>query len=141
MMKLKLKRKYFGDTFTEGKIFVNEGFECYTVEDRDRKLEDITNLKIPSSSAIPRGLYRVVISMSNRFKKELIEILDVPRFTGVRIHSGNSSKDSEGCIIVGSSNNRDDDDWVGGSKIAYDKLHAKVKEAIERGEDITIEIV
>jgi len=78
--------------------------------------------------------------MSNRFKKFLIEVLDVPQFTGVRIHSGNSSKDTEGCIIVGSINDRDDDDWVGGSKVAYERLHGKVKKALSAGEECTLEV-
>lgn len=47
---------------------------------------------------------------------------------------------SEGCIIVGSINNRDDDNWVGGSRVAYEQLHLKVKEALTRGELVTLEI-
>jgi hypothetical protein len=79
--------------------------------------------------------------MSNRFKKFLIEVLEVEQFSGIRIHSGNSSKDTEGCIIVGSINNRDDDDWVGASKVAYERLHKKVKTALSNKEFVTLEIV
>lgn len=139
-MKLKLVRKFQKAGFTEGKLYINDGFECYTVEDTDRKLEN-GGVKIQNQTAIPRGTYKVTISMSNRFKRFLIEILDVPQFSGIRIHSGNSSKDTEGCIIVGSINARDDDDWVGGSRIAYDRLHNKVKKALSNKEEITLEVV
>lgn len=138
---MKLIRTTEGDTFTEGKLYFNNVQECYTIEDTDRHLEDGTNKKIYGKTAIPRGEYEVIISYSNRFKRELIEILNVPGFTGIRIHSGNSSKDTEGCIIVGSTNKQDDDNWVGGSRVAYNTLHDKIKEALDRNEDVSIEII
>ena len=138
-MKILLKRKFNKGDFTEGKLFVNGQFECYTVEDRDRHLEN-AGIKIDGKTAIPKGTYKVTISMSTRFKKFLIEVLNVPQFKGVRIHSGNSSKDTEGCIIVGSVNNSDNDDWVGGSKTAYEALHNKVKKALSNNEEVWIEV-
>jgi len=138
-MRLKLIRKHLGETFTEGKLFIDDIFECFTVEDTDRNLEH-GGLKVQNSTAIPRGTYPITISMSNRFKKFLIEVKNVPQFKGVRIHSGNSSKDTEGCIIVGSINARDNDDWVGASHVAYDKLHRRVKEALSKGEEIFLEV-
>lgn len=141
-MNLKLKRKKGTALFTEGKLFINNGFSCYTAEDADRHLESNgCNAKVDGKTCIPRGIYKVTISKSKRFGKFLIEILDVPCFNGIRIHSGNSSKDTEGCIIVGSINTKDNDDWVGGSKIAYEQLHKKVKEALSSGEEVFIEIV
>ena len=140
-MEIKLVRKFLGDNFTEGKLFINNGFECYTVEDKDRKLEKVgAEGKVQNKTCIPRGKYRVVISYSNRFKKNLIEVLGVPFFRGIRIHSGNSSEDTEGCIIVGSDNKRDDDNWVGASRIAYDKLHKKVEAALAAGEKVWLEV-
>lgn len=141
-MRLKLVRKHLGKEFTEGKFFVNDGFECYTVEDTDRKLEKVgCDGKVQDKTCIPRGTYEVTISYSNRFQKHLIEVLDVPCFKGIRIHSGNSSKDTEGCIIVGKSNAREDDDWVSESKVAYEALHKKVKAALSSGEEVTLEVV
>lgn len=140
-MELKLKRKHYGKTFTEGKLFIDNGFECYTVEDTDRKVEtEGCDVKVQNKTAIPKGRYKVTISMSRRFKRFLIEVLDVPCFTGIRIHSGNSSKDTEGCIIVGKSNKREDDDWVSESRVAYDALHKKVKQALSAGEEVYLEV-
>ena len=139
-MELKLVRKLGTNGFTEGRLYVDGEFECFTVEDTDRFLED-GGSKIQNKTAIPKGKYNCTISMSNRFKKFLIEVQNVPSFTGVRIHSGNSSKDTEGCIIVGSVNDREDDDWVGGSRVAYDRLHKKVKQALNAKQTVTLEIV
>ena len=98
------------------------------------------NEKVYGETAIPRGTYKVDITYSPRFGRRTIEIKDVPHFTGIRIHSGNSSIDSEGCPIVGSVNEIDDDNWVGGSKIAEKTLLAKVQAALDNGEDVTIEV-
>lgn len=140
-MTLKLLRKTEGDTFTEGILYIDDVFECYTVEDKDRHLEDGYAEKVNALTAIPRGTYPIDITMSNRFKKELIAVDDVPGYTGIRIHTGNSSIDTEGCIIVGSTNKQDDDDWVGGSRKAYKQLHAKVQEALDNNEEVTLTII
>ena len=134
-MKLKLVRKTGTAEFTEGKLYVDEVFECYTVEDAVRAV------KVQNKTAIPKGIYPVTITMSNRFKKNLPLLAGVPDFTGVRIHAGNSSKDTEGCIIVGSINDREDDDWVSGSKVAMDRLQPKIAKALKAGKTVTIEVV
>jgi len=137
---LKIVRKTFGLTFTKGKLFVNNGFQCYTIEDVDRKLE-AGGVKVQNETAIPRGIYDVTITMSNHFGKFLPLLLNVPGFEGVRIHSGNSSKDTEGCIIVGSTNDKDSADWIGGSHAAFDLLYPKIKKALSEGQKVTLEIV
>ena len=139
-MEIKLIRESFGDTFTEGKLLIDNVFECYTVEDTDRKMEEDLTRKINGKTAIPRGRYEVILSMSNRFKKILPEVLNVPGFAGIRIHSGNSSVDTEGCIILGSINDKVDDDWIGGSKIALTQFMAKLETAKENNEKVYIEI-
>lgn len=139
-MKLKLIRIFGTEGFTEGKLYIDDVFECYTVEDEDRLLE-AGGTKIYGQTAIPKGSYEVVMSMSPRFKKLLPEITDVPGFEGVRIHSGNSSKNTEGCIIVGSTNDREDDDWIGGSRAAMDQLMKKLGAAVVAGDKVYLDVV
>ena len=138
-MYIQLVRESFTDKATEGKMFVNGTFECYTLEDMDRGLED-GGTKVYGLTAIPRGKYEIKLTMSPRFGILLPLLLDVPGFSGVRIHKGNTSKNTEGCILVGANNSKDDDDFIGSSKIAFDKLMAQMTE-VPDNEPITLEIV
>ena len=99
-MKLTLIRKIFTDDFTIGELYIDDCFICETLEDKVRDLNKIED-KVPGKTAIPYGIYKVILSWSNRFKKVLPEILGVQFFSGVRIHSGNTAADSKGCILVG----------------------------------------
>ncbi len=139
-MKMKLVRGTGNSKSVEGKLYIDDVFECYTLEDTDRRLES-GGTKIQNATAIPRGKYPVTWTMSTRFKKPMPLLIGVPQFSGVRIHAGNSSKDTEGCIIVGAVNASDKDDWVSSSKVAVDRLYPKIKHAIDTKEDITLEIV
>jgi len=129
-----------GEKSTEGHLLVNGTSECFTLEDKDRKLED-GGEKIYGKTAIPRGIYDIKITYSNRFKKDLPLLIDVPQFEGVRIHAGNSSEDTDGCILVGTVNKDPNDDWIGASRKALDSLQPKIQDALDRGEEVTIEIV
>ncbi len=135
-MYLQLVRESFTDKATKGKLFVNGEFECYTLEDKDRSLED-GGEKVYGETAIPRGIYTVQLTYSNRFKTILPLLLDVPQFTGIRIHKGNYSKDTDGCILVGKRNIEDNDNWIGDSKSALTALMAK----LEVADEITLEII
>lgn len=95
-MELTLKRDILADGYTLGVLSVDGKPYCYTVEDMVRE-----GVKIPGKTAIPYGRYKVIVNMSNRFKKLMPLLIDVPGFEGVRIHSGNTADDTEGCIIVG----------------------------------------
>jgi len=94
-MKIEVKRIHRTEKSTIGEMYVDGVFQCYTLEDKEREV------KIKSETAIPKGTYDVIINMSNRFKKEMPLLLKVPNFEGVRIHSGNTNHDTEGCILVG----------------------------------------
>lgn len=95
-MNLLLLRNVFTDKSTIGDLLINGNFFCYTLEDVVR----LPNQKIYGKTAISTGKYEVVLSMSNRFKKLLPELLNVPNFTGIRMHGGNTSEDTEGCIVL-----------------------------------------
>lgn len=109
-MELFVIRKFFKETYTIGR-FYNEGmFICSTLEDRIRNLSDLNHDgdyndegegKIYGQTAIPCGRYKVIVNESPKLKRRLPLLLDVPGFTGIRIHHGKNSKWTEGCILVG----------------------------------------
>ena len=87
--------------YTIGRLEDENGKKlCDTLEPIWRNY-DGGELKIPKKSAIPEGTYRVVTTYSLRFRKYLPLLVGVPGFEGVRIHAGNTSRDTEGCILVG----------------------------------------
>lgn len=131
-MNLSLKRVYFGDTFTIGQLYDESKFICYTLEDKVREVagEPVSSWKVQNETAIPKGVYPVIITMSTRFKTRLPLLMDVPGFSGVRIHTGNSSKDTEGCILVGSTWDGKSG-WIGNSKVAFSILFPILEQAKE----------
>ena len=99
-MKLTLQRYLFANDYTMGLLFIDGVYFCDTIEDKYRG-QNLKNTKVANETCIPYGVYTVKITYSPKYKKNMPQILDVPYFTGVRIHSGNSAKDSSGCVIVG----------------------------------------
>ena len=93
--------------------------------------------KVKGRSAIPEGRYAVVISYSPKFKQWLPILLGVPKFEGIRIHAGNTAKDTEGCILVGQ--NREVGKVLDSRKWLYG-LKQKIVEAKDRGEAVWITI-
>lgn len=96
-MKINVKRTFKGQEYTIGKLYIDGHYLCDTLEDTVRP----AGIKIAGKTAIPAGTYKVKKTMSPRFKKVLPEILNVPGFSGVRIHSGNSADSTEGCVLLG----------------------------------------
>lgn len=131
---LTLKRQFFNTNNTIGELVgFNNEFLCYTLEDavRDKKIQNKT--------AIPYGKYKVAITFSNRFKKNMIQLLNVPNFEGVRIHSGNTEADTEGCILVGNKilNNNS----IYESRVATNKVFNYIKKILDKKEEIYINII
>ena len=142
-MKLRLERKYCMDTYTIGNLYIDGKYFCDTLEDKNRDVNkngkfDNGETKVYGETCIPFGTYKIIVNMSPKFKRELPRLLDVPSFEGVLIHRGNTAKDSAGCILVGENK------AVGkvlNSTPYEERLVKMMKEAIARGEEITIEIV
>lgn len=134
-MKLTLNRIFLGSSATIGELYVDGEHIADTLEDRVRPEGE----KVYGKTAIPEGTYEMVLSYSPRFKKILPEILNVPNFTGIRIHCGNSSADSSGCILVGTWDG-EKEDWVSDSKVAFNKLMSLLQKAADNKEKITITI-
>jgi hypothetical protein len=132
MTDITLTRKEFTEVSTIGDL-VFDDFTCYTLEDMTRE----PGVKIAGATAIPEGRYRVVIDQSNRFKRAMPHILDVPGFDGIRIHAGNTSKDTEGCLLLGFTKGKD---FVGESRLAFNQFFDKLYMALRNDEVwITIE--
>lgn len=127
-MLITIKRLYKTEDSTIGELLIDGIWECFTLEDTERKI------KIKGETAIPKGTYKVIINESNRFKRLLPLLIDVPNFEGVRIHSGNSNHDTEGCILVGKTRNKN---YIGQSRKAFEKLFKKMQTA----KDITLTII
>jgi hypothetical protein len=132
-MELKVIRDTFTEHSTIGKMYVDESYYCFTLEDMVRE----SGVKVPGLTAIPEGRYKVIIDQSARFKRAMPHILDVPGFEGIRIHAGNRSKDTEGCILVGFSKSENS---IGASKLAFNQFFDKLYMALRKEECwITIE--
>jgi hypothetical protein len=135
-MILRLKRDPPSALSTIGELFINDVWECYTLEDVDRFLEK-GGIKIPGETAIPRGEYEILLDWSDRFKCLMFRLVDVPQFTGIRFHAGNISVNTDGCLLPGQTKGKD---WVGESVAALKDLSMKILFAMLRGESIWIEI-
>lgn len=106
-MEIKLVRIAFKETYTIGKLYVDGKYFCDTIEDKDRGLDnsmtsnEILKRKVKGQTAIPTGHYVINITYSPKYKRMMPLLLNVKGFSGIRIHSGNTAKDTEGCLIVG----------------------------------------
>jgi hypothetical protein len=120
-----------------GKLFVDGKLLGQTLEDQDRHLEAGGEKKIYGETAIPRGQYRVQLSYSQRFKRIMPEVLDVPGFTGIRLHGGNTEEDTDGCPLLGAVRTASGVAQCGG----VNQRLINILEAAEiRGEDIYLEV-
>lgn len=134
-MKLVVTRSPSDEQCTLGKLTVDGEFECFTLEDIVRPDGEP---KVFGETAIPYGLYQVVITFSPHFQRDMPLLVNVPSFDGVRIHPGNSAKDTEGCLLVGDAEGRD---AISQSRSAFDALYPKIRDALDAGEEVTIEYV
>jgi hypothetical protein len=149
-MELILKRRFLGEDYTIGSLYLSsplwgegEVYFCDTLEDKDRGLtqstppDEIRKTKIMHETAIPTGVYKVIVNISPAKKRLLPRLLDVPGFSGILIHRGNTKHDSSGCILVGENK-------VKGKVInstQYEKRLVEIlSEAQERSEEITVTV-
>ena len=140
-MRLTLKRIANRKDYCIGKLYINGKYFCDTLEDVDRGLDDsmseddIKQIKIKGQTAIPCGIYTVLLTYSPKYKKVMPLINNVKGYSGIRIHSGNSSKDTEGCLLVGKNT------VVGRLTDSRNTFNALFKRLQQKGSNkITIEI-
>lgn len=139
-MNLTLKRRPSGVSCTIGELFENEEHECFTLEDIVREVpgKPVSEWKIGGETAIPSGRYKITVTHSLHFNRDLPLLNGVPGFLGVRIHSGNTDADTEGCILVGRSLA---DEAIMQSRLAFDQLFEKIRDALDASEEVWISIV
>ncbi len=144
-MEIRITRKIWDTDKTPctlGELSIDGVFQCYTLEDIDRglrsdmSLKEIAAVKVKHETAIPTGRYQLILSFSNRFKKYLPEILNVPGYAGIRAHSGLRAEHSSGCILVGTAMA---DSAIQDSKTAMTYLMKKLQ-AVEKKEKIWVTV-
>lgn len=142
-MELRVERLWPRENYIVGRLYVNNEFFSNTLEDKiiDKNKNGIFDngeKKVYGESAIPYGKYKVIYNWSPKFGRNLPRLLDVPHFEGILIHSGNTARDSAGCILVGKNTSKG---MLSESRYTSDKLNEIIDAAQKRGEEITIEIV
>ena len=137
-MELTVRRCWKEGDATVGDLLVNGEWACYTLEDEVRGTADnIAEVKIPGKTAIPAGRYQVLVTFSQRFQRMLPILLDVPSFSGVRIHSGNTASSTEGCLLIGEVH---EFGQILRSRAALNALLPKIGAALSAGEGCWIEV-
>lgn len=138
-MTLRLVREPSLQGTTFGVVFLNDRFECFSLEDEIREIPGAHPRvwKVPGETAIPAGRYRLTVTPSPRFKRPLPEVLNVPGFTGIRIHPGNSKADSEGCILLGAGREGVE---LRHSRVACDRVLAAIESAEAAGEPVWLRV-
>lgn len=119
--------------YTIGRLSIEDEYYCDTLEPTERE----GGVKIMGRTAIPKGVYRILITYSPRMRKKAPLLLNVPNFEGVRIHAGNTYNDTEGCILCGFNT------IVGKltqSKKTTDALVAKIADALKKGDKVHIKV-
>ena len=146
-MKLTVVRTQFGKDATNGMLFINGLFECYTLEDQYQAV------KVMHETCIPEGTYdikfRTVGGFHTKYKERygnahhgMLHLQDVPNFTYILIHAGNTDEHTSGCLIVGETQqdlDLSDDGFIGHSGKAYTKLYNKVAKDLLLGKSVSIE--
>lgn len=144
-MNLVLTRDVFGPTWTLGTLTIDGKSFGYVCEDLDRELKqtdaltDIALTKVRGKTAIPSGRFRVLRTWSNRYKRVMMLVADVPGFQGIRIHPGNTSEDTEGCLLPGL--HRDiEKGKVSKSTVACNWLDVAVATVLDAGGEVWVTI-
>ena len=127
-----IDRKWKKDTYTIGRVFIDDVFFANSMEDKDRgltkdmPLAEIKKRKVYGETAIPAGEYEVRMTYSPKYKRMMPQVMDVPGWTGVRMHSMNEAKDSLGCIGMGKN---DKPGWIGNSRATHAEFDKRLEAA------------
>ena len=141
-MELLLTRLRYEKTHTNGQLYVNGDFFCFTLEDVVREVDGkpVAEWKVQNETAIPQGRYKVTLEDSPRFGPETISLNQVPGFSKIRIHAGNTDKDTEGCILLGYKLSSVGIIQYGTTRPAVLDLKQLIRARINKKEDVWITI-
>ena len=143
-MEIILNRKHRKPTHTIGKFYIDGVAWKDSLEDPDRGLDnqmtesEIRSKKVSANTAIPTGRYEVGLTFSPKFKRDLPIIKNVKGFEAIRIHAGNDTGDTEGCLLPGENK------AVGkvlNSRKAEDELVAMIRNEKTKGKKVFITII
>ena len=130
-MNLRIVREIFNPTNTISKLYINDEYFCDILEDVDRglyftqPLDEIKAIKVYGKTAIPKGVYEIIISFSNKFQQLLPLVLNVPGYEGIRIHSGVTEEHTLGCLLPGKYNGK----YLINSRSTFKKLFSILQKA------------
>lgn len=148
-MKLQVVRFQFGKDATNGMLFIDGEFECYTLEDEYR------DVKVMGETCIPEGTYDVKFRKEGGFHSRysakyknahygMLHVQDVPNFEFILIHTGNTDQHTAGCLLLGETQqdlDKGKDGFIGNSTVAYKKAYAKIANHMLEGKPVTIEYI
>ena len=141
-MEILVKREIYTDKATRGRMFIDDTYVCFTLEDMRRH----KGVKIPGSTCLPAGRYHCSITPSRRFGRDMVLLNNCANgytcqgegisFTGIRIHGGNNHEDTSGCILV--AHNAINDYTIQGTAEA--EIKQAVESAILNDEQVWLEV-
>ena len=134
-MQLKLIRHKFFPECTIGELYIDGKKYCDTLE--PHRIDWETETKVDGKTAIPEGRYRIVMGWSGRYKRLMPFLENVPHFSAIMVHTGNTHHDTKGCILVGVYSRRD---FIAHSRDTFEPLRDAIARAYAKYEDIFIEI-
>lgn len=123
-MHVTVQRETLKDDRTLGALSIDGMHFAWTLEDAVR------DVKVQNATAIPAGVYEVIVNYSNRFARQLPMLLNVPGFTFIRIHGGNAPEHTDGCILVGKER---DDERIWNCSGAVSELTFRIRNATTTG--------
>ena len=139
-MKVLVLREPSSEKATLGRLYVDEAFECDTLEDPIREVpgRPVSEWKIPKATAIPAGVYSLTLEDSPKFGPDTLTVSGVKGFSYIRVHAGNDADDTEGCLLVG-LRHAALPNFVGNSRAALARLREKVVPFLKNGGSVEIE--
>jgi hypothetical protein len=141
-MLIQVYRVRFYPTRTISQLYVDGDLFCFVLEDvvREEAGKPVEKWKVKDETAIPQGTYDIVLENSPRFGPDTITLKNVPGFSQIRVHSGNTELHTEGCLILGYKLTPDNTIKVGTTKPAVADLKARIKKALQEGSKVYMEI-